>query len=100
MCVGLEINFGESDYSIMEGSPDRPRILFQFRRTQNPFTVTLHPVSITEALDPAGFSASDFISAEDISEATPGKGAVGCVVAVENQFLVTSIVACVVLLDG
>lgn len=76
MFTELEINFREADYSFTEGSPDRPRIELQFRQAQNPFTVTLYPVSITEALDPAGFNTSAFISAEDISEATPGMGGV------------------------
>ena len=46
----LEINFGESDYSIVEGigmlsSP----IILQFRNNQNPFTVMLSPVTVITA---------------------------------------------------
>ena len=47
----LEINFGESDYSIEEGglgvlsSP----ITLQFRTNQNPFTVMLSPVTVATA---------------------------------------------------
>lgn len=88
MFTELEINFREADYSFTEGSPDRPRIELQFRQAQDPFTVTLYPVSITEALDPAGFNTSAFISAEDISEATPGKGVVesAAVVGINVRF--------------
>ena len=49
-----------------------PPIPLVFTRTQSPFTVTLFTVSITEAIDPAGFNMSDFIISEVIDEATPG----------------------------
>ena len=43
----LEINFGESDYSIQEGSGELTcPITLQFRNNQNPFTVMLSPVTV------------------------------------------------------
>ena len=43
----LEINFGESDYSIEEGSGELTcPITLQFRNNQNPFTVMLSPVTV------------------------------------------------------
>ena len=71
--IVLEINFEEEDYSITEGDPWPPTIRLQFRRTQNPFTMTLFSVTITEAIDPAGFNGSAFIQSDDINEATPGR---------------------------
>ena len=46
----LEINFGESDYSIEEGSRmlSYP-ITLQFRNNQNPFRVRLSPVTVFTA---------------------------------------------------
>ena len=46
----LQINFGESDLTIVEGSNmlSTP-IKLQFRAIQNPFTVTLSPVTIATA---------------------------------------------------
>ncbi|CAI8050963.1 Extracellular matrix protein 3, partial [Geodia barretti] len=46
----LEINFEESDYSIKEGATmlSTP-IRLQFRTNQNPFTVTLRPISVDVA---------------------------------------------------
>ena len=49
LITGLEINFEESDYSIEEGGTLSTDIRFQFRGTQNPFTVTLTPVDIDTA---------------------------------------------------
>ena len=45
----LEINIEEADYSILEGDSTDPMIRVQFRRTQSPFTMTLHPVGIMDA---------------------------------------------------
>ena len=49
-CLALQINFRESDYSIVEGSDELSSIItLQFRETQNPFTVRLSPVAIDTA---------------------------------------------------
>ncbi|CAI8002445.1 hypothetical protein GBAR_LOCUS3394 [Geodia barretti] len=46
----LEINFLESDYSIVEGSAELSSpIMIQLRQNQNPFTLMLSPVSIDTA---------------------------------------------------
>ena len=47
LCLALYINFGEADYSIVEGSDmlNSP-ITLQFRYNQNPFTVRLSSVTI------------------------------------------------------
>ena len=45
----LQINFGESDYRIVEGSGMLITITLQFRQNQNPFTVILTPVTVDEA---------------------------------------------------
>ena len=46
----LQINFGESDYRIEEGSGILiTPITLQFRENQNPFTVILTPVTVDEA---------------------------------------------------
>ena len=71
--IVLEINFEEADYSITEGDPWPPTIRLQFRKTQNPFTMTVFSVSITEAIDPAGFNGSAFIPFDYYYEATPGR---------------------------
>ena len=46
----LQINFGESDYRVLEGS-EKPSnlITLQFRENQNPFTLTLTPVTLDTA---------------------------------------------------
>ena len=49
----------------------------QLREVENSFTLTLYPVTITEARDPNGFNVSVFV--DDVSDderATPGKGVV------------------------
>ena len=70
----LNINFGESDYIVNEGD-QQGSIILLFREAQNSFTMTLHPVTITEARDPAGFNVSGFVAAvPDDAQATPGKG--------------------------
>ena len=39
--------------------------------------MTLHPVRIAEARDPAGFNVSDFVASVSAdAEATPGKGVI------------------------
>ena len=69
----LEINFGESDYSIEEGSEvlSSP-ITLQFRNNQNPFTVMLSPVTVFTA---EGMGLGFFINSMTIdasSTATTG----------------------------
>ena len=72
----LNINFQETDYVVNEGDL-QGSIILRLRETQNPFTVTLHPVTITEARDPAGFNLSLFIAAVPAdAQATQGKGVV------------------------
>ena len=46
----LEINFDQLDYSFTEGVASVPDIKVQFKRTQNPFTLMLYPVSHREAV--------------------------------------------------
>ena len=46
----LQINFGESDYRVFEGSERLSSpITVQFRENQNPFTLTLTPVTVDTA---------------------------------------------------
>ena len=59
--IVLEINFEETHYYVTEGDSRLPTLRLQFRRTQNPFTMTLFSVTITEAIDPTGFNGSAFI---------------------------------------
>ena len=69
----LNINFQELDYVVNEGDREGSIVLW-FREVQNSFTVTLHPVTIAEARDPAGFNVSTCIgSVSADAEATPGK---------------------------
>ena len=57
----LQINFGESDYSIEEGSGMlSSQISFTFRANQNPFTVRLSPVTVATAEE---MGLGDFINA-------------------------------------
>ena len=73
-CTELEINFREQDYIVNEGD-QQGSIVLRFREVQNSFTMTLHPVNITEARDPAGFDVSAFIPAVPAdAQAMPGKG--------------------------
>ena len=69
----LQINFGESDYQVLEG-PERlsSHITLQFRENQNPFNLILTTVTVdtTEAM-----GLGVFINAENIvlgSRATAG----------------------------
>ena len=72
----LNINFRETDYVVNEGDKGG-LIILRLRETQNPFTVTLHPVTITEARDPAGINVSLFVAAVPAdAQATAGKGVV------------------------
>ena len=60
----LQINFGESDYSIGEGfSRLSSQISLTFRANQNPFSVTLTPVTIDIA---ENMSLGDFINSDNI----------------------------------
>ena len=55
----------------------RGLFVLRLREVQNSFTLTLHPVTITEARDPAGFNVSAFVAAvPPDAQATPGKGVV------------------------
>ena len=75
-CTELEINFQELDYVVSEGDQEG-LIVLRLREVQNSFTLTLHPVTITEALNPAGFNLSDFVTPVPAdAQATPGKGVV------------------------
>ena len=68
----ISLYLEEINNTFIEGDPLLPPIPLVFTRTQSPFTVTLFTVSISEAIDPAGFNMSDFIISEGIDEATPG----------------------------
>ena len=60
----LQINFGESDYYIGEGfSRLSSKISLTFRANQNPFSVTLTPVTIDIA---ENMSLGDFINSDSI----------------------------------
>ena len=72
-CTELEINFQESYYVFNEGD-QQGSIILRLREAQNSFNMTLYPVTITEARDPAGFNVSAFIaSVPTDAEATRGK---------------------------
>ena len=45
----LQINFGESDYSVAEGYPILSYPTLQLMENQNPFTLTLTPVTVDTA---------------------------------------------------
>ena len=61
----LQINFGESDYSIEEGSDMlSSTITLQFRNNQNPFTVRLSPVTVGTA---ESMNLGFFINSETIT---------------------------------
>ena len=76
-CIVLEISL-EGLYGsayIDEGDSLWLLIPLVFRRTQNPFTVTLFPLSITEAFDSDRFNTGNFIITpylEFLDDATPG----------------------------
>ena len=71
--IGLDIYIEEDHYTFLEGQTQNPMIRLQFGRTQNPFKMTLFPVSIREAIDPNGFNMSAFITSQAFADATPGK---------------------------
>ena len=62
----------------------------QFKRTQNPFTLTLYPVSHTEAIE--SFRVDNFVGAplNEVNRATSGK------VTFQHTFLPFSGVICLV----
>ena len=72
--IELNINFQKPDYVVNEGN-QQGSITLRLREVQNSFTLTLYPVSITEARDPAGrFNMSTFITSVPVdAEATPGR---------------------------
>ena len=50
LCTVLEINFRESKFVLEEGSTGLcSPIVLEFQKNQNPFTVTLSPVSVATA---------------------------------------------------
>ena len=50
LCSALQINFGEADYSITEGSDTlSSTITLEFSNNQNPFTVRLTPITVDTA---------------------------------------------------
>ena len=53
------MNFDQLDYSFTEGVASVPEIKVQFKRTQNPFTLMLYPVSHREAVE--RFHVDNFI---------------------------------------
>ena len=60
----LQINFEESDYYIGEGSSMlSSQLSLRFRANQNPFSVTLTPVTIDIA---ENMSLGDFINSDSI----------------------------------
>ena len=61
----LEINFGGSDYCIVEGGSGilSSPIILQFRNNQNPFIVRLSPVTVSTA---EGMGLGDFINSMTI----------------------------------
>ena len=72
-CAELNINFQESDYVVNEGDK-QGSIILQLREVQNSFTLTLYPVTITEARDPDSFNVTTYIGSVFADpEATPGK---------------------------
>ena len=68
--TGLEINFEEADYSVLEGTP--LSVLMQFRSTQSPFTLSVRPISIANAEDRGLEGFINCASIEEASRATAG----------------------------
>ena len=73
LSIGLDVYTEEDHYTIIEGQTQTPVVWLQYGRTQNPFNMTLFPVSIKQAIDPAGFNVSAFITSQTFAEAKPGK---------------------------
>ena len=69
--IGLEVNIEEADYSVIEGEAENTVIKLQFRRTQNPFTVTVYPVNITQANKQ--FNVGNFFTGEVVDDAMEGE---------------------------
>ena len=69
--IGLELNIEEADYSVIEGETENTVIKLQFRRTQNPFTVTVYPVNITQANK--RFNVGSFFTGEIVDDAMEGE---------------------------
>ena len=55
---------------MQEGESEGAIMKLQFTETQNPFTVTFFPVSISNAI--LYYSVADFIMSTDTDEATAG----------------------------
>ena len=75
-CTELNINFQLRVVAVMEGDQGET-ITVYLREVENSFTLTLYPVTITEARNPDNYNVSAFVA--DVSEgeqATPGKGVV------------------------
>ena len=73
-CTGLKIHFDQPHYSFTEGMLSGPEIEVHFKRTQNPLTLTLHPVSLNDAFDK--FHVGNFIVDPpqlELERATSGK---------------------------
>lgn len=56
----MEINFGETDYSILEGETHR-EFKLHLRRIQNPIVITIFPVNFTVASKSLGENFRAFI---------------------------------------
>ena len=68
----LQINFDQSDYTIIEGSATLSSpIMLQFRENQNPFTIMLSPVTVATA-EAAG--VGNFVSACSITAGSRATG--------------------------
>ena len=72
-CSGLEIYFEESEYTVREDEAGVTPVHLKLRKTQNPFVLTLRPMSIDDA--ESVFNVGNFINSDTIMEysrATPG----------------------------
>ena len=64
LCTGLEINFEESDYSMIEGvSVLSTNMTLTFRSNQNPFSVILTAVTVDTA---ESMGLGSFINSDNI----------------------------------
>ena len=70
--IELEINIEETDYFVREGEILSTEMRLQLRGTQSPFTVTLYPISISEAISQFNLQCWIFISIHH--KATAGNG--------------------------
>ena len=55
------MNFGEKDYAINEGETLESGFTLELRSIQNPVTITIYPVSLTNAVNNFDFNATDFL---------------------------------------